>query len=164
MAGEKGGIIATGATPQVALSVGTHTIYLEVTDDDGAEVVDTVVITVSEGAISAPVVDWNTLSDIVYDPTQDDPTNEYLETAAALLETELEGITGRDWIITEVEAGVDLPAAPYIELKVDPNLAQLNDWDTEAFQLLSQSFGGRRAGLLRRVRLPRLLSPSAPIP
>ena len=44
---EGGGSIGVGATPAVWLPVGTHTLTLEVTDDDGDSSTDTVVITVS---------------------------------------------------------------------------------------------------------------------
>jgi subtilase family serine protease len=44
---EGGATIATGATATVTLSMGAHTLTLEVTDDDGASTTDTVVITVN---------------------------------------------------------------------------------------------------------------------
>ncbi len=51
--------IATGARPSVTLSVGTHTITLEVTDDRGGKDLDTVVITVvppqSAGSWTPPI-------------------------------------------------------------------------------------------------------------
>ena len=47
--------IASGSTPSVSLSVGTHTIVLNVTDNDGATDTDTVVVTVEAGQSSQPV-------------------------------------------------------------------------------------------------------------
>jgi glucose/arabinose dehydrogenase len=47
---ESGGLIATGAAPSVLLPVGTHTVDLTVTDDEGTSDVDTVIITVEEAA------------------------------------------------------------------------------------------------------------------
>ena len=44
---EGGTTIATVATPTVTLSMGVHTLTLEVTDDDGASTTDNVVITVN---------------------------------------------------------------------------------------------------------------------
>ena len=44
---EGGNQIATGVSPTVSFAVGTHTVTLEVTDDDGASDTDTVIITVS---------------------------------------------------------------------------------------------------------------------
>jgi thermitase len=44
---EGSAVIATGATPTISLSVGTHTLMLRVTDDDGATATDTVVVTVN---------------------------------------------------------------------------------------------------------------------
>ena len=53
---EGGGQIATGMMPTVNLAVGTHTIVLTVTDDDGAMDTDTVVVMVDAGAAA---ISWS---------------------------------------------------------------------------------------------------------
>jgi hypothetical protein len=44
---EGASVIGTGASPTISFAVGTHTLTLQVTDDDGATATDTVVITVN---------------------------------------------------------------------------------------------------------------------
>jgi hypothetical protein len=47
---ESGSPIASGVSPSISLAVGSHTITLIVTDDDGATDSDEVVVTVQSGA------------------------------------------------------------------------------------------------------------------
>jgi len=62
---EGGSQIATGISPVVSLAVGSHTITLTVTDNEGATATDQVIITVAQPAVtiykaaSAPVIDGN---------------------------------------------------------------------------------------------------------
>lgn len=60
---EAGSQIATGLTPSVSFTVGTHTVQLAVTDDRGATATDTVVVTVEEPAPPADLVHLSTTAD-----------------------------------------------------------------------------------------------------
>ena len=55
---EGGNQIATGATPSVSFSVGSHNVTLTVTDNDGATDSDNVVITVNPGSVGSDVHVW----------------------------------------------------------------------------------------------------------
>ncbi len=52
---ENGNEVATGVNPTIALAVGSHTIILTVTDDDGATDSDNVTITINAPANQSPV-------------------------------------------------------------------------------------------------------------
>ena len=49
--------IATGISPSVSFAVGTHTVTLTVTDNEGASDNDEVVITINDGNVTGPVSD-----------------------------------------------------------------------------------------------------------
>jgi hypothetical protein len=52
---EKGELVATGATPSVTLSLGTHTLLMRVTDNQGGTNDDVVVVTIHD--TKAPVIE-----------------------------------------------------------------------------------------------------------
>jgi hypothetical protein len=54
---EGGNQIVTGVNPNITLSIGTHTITLTVTDDDGATNTDIVIVTVQQFPNQPPVAD-----------------------------------------------------------------------------------------------------------
>ena len=54
---ENGNQVATGVAPTITLAVGSHTITLTVTDDDGATANDEVVVTITSPANVAPTAD-----------------------------------------------------------------------------------------------------------
>jgi len=64
---EGSAVVGSGQTPSVTLSVGAHTLTLEVTDDDNATATDTVVVTVNPGN-QAPAAANGSASTVVGTP------------------------------------------------------------------------------------------------
>ncbi|MEM1069757.1 MAG: PKD domain-containing protein, partial [Planctomycetota bacterium] len=116
---EAGCPIATGVNPTVNLSVGTHALELEVTDNDGATATDTVVITVT-GTTQDPVANAGA------DQSVADTNNDGLATVA------LDGSGSSDpdgtitsYVWTENGNQIATGANPSVDFAIGEHIVQL---------------------------------------
>ncbi|MFH1714133.1 MAG: fibronectin type III domain-containing protein, partial [Candidatus Nealsonbacteria bacterium] len=78
---------------------------------------------------------WGAINTIYYNPSQEDPDNPFLYTAAQDLRTYLQQMSGRSWTVVTNAS----PAPPAIYLSV--NAAQLSGRGDEAFRLVANGNG-----------------------
>jgi hypothetical protein len=79
---------------------------------------------------------WDAIDTIYYNPSQEDPNNTFLATAATELETYLEQMSGRSWTIVNSD-----PAGPAIRLQVNQDAPEFSGRGDEASRTIVDDNG-----------------------
>ena len=130
---EDGSEIASGVQPQVALTVGAHTITLTVTDDDGETASDQITVTVNEATNQPPVANAGPNQTVV-DQNGDGTQAVTLDGSAS---SDADGTITYSWLEdgSEIATGVQ----PTVNLAVGPHTITLvvtdDDEETDSDQV-----------------------------
>jgi hypothetical protein len=125
-------VIVVGGNPTVSVAVGTSTFTLTVTDDDGAQDTDDVVITVQP----PPATDTVTINKATYSTRQKQLTVEAGSTKPGL-------VTLTVYDATNAASPVRIGTLPYVTRK--KLYAQIFNWPTKPTSITVISSGGGSA-------------------